>query len=65
MTMEDEAVVQILNLLLEAAILSIESYNGLAAETPPKLQRSIVTQSEHVLETILRHLPTSSKRQSV
>eukprot|EP00092_Neocalanus_flemingeri_P002849 GFUD01003047.1.p1 GENE.GFUD01003047.1~~GFUD01003047.1.p1 ORF type:complete len:1487 (+),score=586.22 GFUD01003047.1:576-4463(+) len=56
---EEEEVGQMLNLLIEAAILTIQEYGTMDTPMPARLKRNLVTQSERVLEHSLSLLPPS------
>jgi len=56
---EEEEVGQMLNLLIEAAILTIKEYGTISVPMPAKLKKNLVNQSERVLEYSLSLLPPS------
>jgi len=55
----EEEVGQMLNLLIEAAILTIKEYGHISVTMPAKLKKNLVNQSERVLEYSLSLLPPS------
>ena len=57
--LEEEEVGQMLNLLIEAAILTIKEYGNISVPMPVKLKKNLVNQSERVLEYSLSLLPPS------
>jgi len=56
---EEDEVGQMLNLLIEAAILTIQEYGTISVPMPAKLKKNLVNQSERVLEYSLSLLPPS------
>jgi len=57
--LEEEEVGQMLNLLIEASILTIKEYGHISVPMPAKLKKNLVNQSERVLEYSLSLLPPS------
>ena len=54
---EDDGVMEMINLLVEATILTIQQYCGLTVAMPARLKRNLVALSEKVLEQSLSLLP--------
>jgi len=56
---EQDDTMEMVNLLVEATILTIQHYTALAVPMPPRLKRNLVVQSEKTLELSLSLLPST------
>ena len=54
---EEEDIMEMINLLIEATILTVQQYSSLSTPMPPRLKKNLVAQAEKVLEQALSLLP--------
>ena len=56
---DDETVAHLVNLMLEAAILTLKTFTSLEVVMPAKFKKNLLVQTEKVLERSLSLLPVS------